>query len=75
MIFDVKARDEKMAKYLIDVLDNVKKSEVEGFILLLKLESETYRKYIFPGRINSYEWVGGIESLKLEFMLDTRGNK
>lgn len=72
MIFDIQDRNRKMREYIEKVQTMINRSELEGFVIMLRGTDGSHRHLIFPGRVIDFEWIGALDSTKFEILKQVR---
>lgn len=70
MIFDITDRNKKMKESLDRFQKMVDRSEVEGFIILIRDNKGQYRQCMYSGRISDVDWIGSLEVCKSIILKD-----
>ena len=70
MVFDITDRNQKMSESLNKFQSMVERSEVEGFIIIIKDIKGRYRQCIYSGRVSEVDWIGSLEICKSTILKD-----
>lgn len=70
MIFDITDRNRKMTDSLKNIQKMIDRSEVEGFIIIIRDPEGRYRQCIYSGRVTDTDWLGSLEVCKSTILKD-----